>query len=285
MPKRITFLAFLVAGLGVAVGAVPATGAAATAVPRATSNVALKATSFRLRHDPLVSSNWAGYVVGDESGSTSFTRVAARWVQPAATCTSSGPSFSAFWVGLGGFADTSQALEQIGTEADCTASGRPTYAMWYELVPAPSVRIKLKVFPGNVLAAYVKVSGTKVTLQIKNLSRKTTFTKTLRMAAPDLSSAEWIAEAPSTCASSGQCVQLPLSNFGSLSFSRASVTGNGHIGTISDPAWSQTAVELVSEADVTFVDSSGRPSTTGALPSDLSPDGSAFRIDWQAAIS
>jgi Peptidase A4 family len=64
--------------------------------------------------------------------------------------------------------------------------------MWYELLPAASVPIKLKVFPGNAITASVKVNGTKVTLQIKNLTRKTTFTKTLRMSAPDLSSAEWV---------------------------------------------------------------------------------------------
>jgi hypothetical protein len=283
VPTRIPRLALLVAALCTAVGATAATSdAATTTAPRATWSIALKASSLRLRHDPLVSSNWAGYVVGDETGSTSFTRVAARWVQPATTCTSSERSFSAFWVGLGGFDDTSQALEQIGTEADCSPGGDATYAMWYELVPAPSVRIKLKVFPGNVLAAYVSVSGTKVTLQIKNLSRKTTFKRTLRMASPDVSSAEWIAEAPSACASNGRCFQLPLSNFGSLSFTRASVTGNGHTGTIIDASWTNTMVKLVSQPDVPFVDQS---SPTGALPSELSPDGTAFRIDWQAAIS
>jgi hypothetical protein len=99
-------------------------------------------------------------------------------------------TYSGFWVGLGGFSETSQALEQIGTEANCSASGKPRYAMWYELVPAASVPIKLKVFPGNAIAASVNVNGTKVTLQIRNLTRKTKFTKTVRMSAPDLTSAE-----------------------------------------------------------------------------------------------
>jgi Peptidase A4 family len=153
--------------------------------------------------------------------------------------------------------------------------------MWYELLPAASVPIKLKVFPGNAVTASVKVNGTKVTLQIKNLSRKTTFTKTLRMSAPDLSSAEWVAEAPSACNSAGRCIELPLSNFGSLSFTRASTTADAHTGAIADPGWTATMIQLVANADSPFI-SNGQTST-GAFPSALSTDGTSFRIDWQAA--
>jgi Peptidase A4 family len=71
--------------------------------------------------------------------------------------------------------------------------------MWYELVPAASVRVKYKVFPGNVVTASVKVNGSQVSLQIRNLTRRTKFTKELRVTATDVSSAEWIAEAPSSC--------------------------------------------------------------------------------------
>jgi hypothetical protein len=153
--------------------------------------------------------------------------------------------------------------------------------MWYELLPAASVPIKLKVFPGNAITASVKVNGTKVTLQIKNLTRKTTFTKTLRMSAPDLSSAEWVAEAPSACTSAGRCVQLPLSNFGSLVFTRASTTANTHMGTISDAAWTATPIQLVSDMDLPFI--SNGQSSSSAVPTALSADGTSFRIDWQAA--
>ncbi len=58
------------------------------------------------------------------------------------------------------------------------------------------------------------VSGTQVTVTLKNLTRKTSFTKRLAMSAPDVSSAEWIAEAPSACFSSGACRTLPLADFG-----------------------------------------------------------------------
>ena len=68
-----------------------------------------------------VSSNWAGYAVTG----TSFKTVSGTWVQPTANCSSSTAetTASAFWVGLGGDSDTSSALEQAGTEADCLANG------------------------------------------------------------------------------------------------------------------------------------------------------------------
>src|SRR5437868_4540158 len=93
------------------------------------------------------SSNWAGYAVNTSDGSTSFASASGSWVQPTADCSSGSPGYAAFWVGLGGFADASQALEQIGTEADCSASGGAVYSAWYELVPASSVRLKLTILP------------------------------------------------------------------------------------------------------------------------------------------
>jgi hypothetical protein len=277
MPLRLLLVASTTLSAALAA---TATASGATVSGRTVSDPTPNPTA--VRHDTQVSSNWAGYVVSgpDPTMPTSFTSVSARWREPAATCTGLRPTYSAFWVGLGGVADTSQALEQIGTEADCTAGGKARYAMWYELLPAASVRIKLKVFPRNAVTASVKVKSSNVTLQIKNLTRKTTFTKTVQMAAPDLSSAEWVAEAPSACSASGRCVELPLSNFGSLSFTRASTTANEHTGTISDPAWTPTGIQLVSEADVSFVSNVQTPS--GAVPSALSADGASFRIDWQA---
>ena len=48
-----------------------------------------------------------------------------------------------------------------------------------------------------------------VLVQVKNRSRKTSFTKSLTLENPDLSSAEWVAEAPSAC-NGYRCVALPL---------------------------------------------------------------------------
>jgi hypothetical protein len=220
-------------------------------------------------------SNWAGYALTATDGSSPFTNVGARWIQPAARCTVGSPTSSAFWVGLGGFTETSQALEQIGTEADCSAAGKPSYSMWYELLPAPSVPIRRKVFPGNVIAASVTVDRTDVHLLIRNLTRRTRFERTVNMPAPDLSSAEWIAEAPSVCRTPAHCVLLPLTNFGTVSFTRAMVTGGGQTGTIANPAWSATALEQIGAVR-------GGSALTGAFPSPLAADGASFSVGWEA---
>ena len=272
--------------------AATATQSAAASSGRTATNNAIELES--LGHAIASSSNWAGYAVTPldatistipptppaPTTATSFTSVSSSWVQPKASCTKSKATYAAFWVGLGGFSPTSQALEQIGTQATCTTAGKATYSMWYELVPAASVPIRFKVFPGNAFTASVKVNGTQVTLEIRNLTRKTNFTKTLFMAEPDLSSAEWIAEAPTGCNAS-RCVQLPLAKFSKLTFTKASATtSDGHTGTISDVSWSPTVINLESSAsDALATD------TSGALPSPLSTNGESFAIVWQQAIS
>jgi len=251
--------------------------AAALAVPVAQANAA---TTEIVQS---TSSNWAGYAVSssDPAAPVSYTSVSGSWVQPAATCAAGSPAYSAFWVGLGGLADESQALEQIGTESNCTADGRATYAVWYELVPASSVPVKLKLFAGNRVSASVTVSGTQVTVTLKNLTRKTSFTKRLAMSAPDVSSAEWIAEAPSACFSSGACQTLPLADFGTVAYGAAKATAAGHTGTISDPAWGATAIALQGTPTGAFGRRFGQMvATAGATPGDLSADGTSFSVAW-----
>jgi Peptidase A4 family len=247
------------------------------------------AQAAELRYDvaSAVSSNWAGYAVSaaDAASPVSFSSVSGAWKQPVATCTAGSPSYSAFWVGLGGFADDSQALEQIGTESNCSADGTATYGVWYELVPAASVPVKLVVRPGDTFAANVAVSGQTVTLSIKNVTRKKSFTKKLTMSAPDASSAEWIAEAPSACTSYGDCRALPLANFGTVTFASARATAAGHTGAITDGAWSATAVSLTGGS---FGGFPGRRfaamATAGdATPSALSSTGGSFSVSWSEA--
>jgi hypothetical protein len=237
-----------------------------------------------------VSSNWAGYVASGTDASTglpaAFSTVSGAWVEPKANCasvSSTGPTSSAFWVGLGGNATSSNSLEQTGTEADCSSTGA-SYFAWYELVPAGSVKLGLKVNPGNKISASVTVTGSHVSILMRNLSQGTTVSKTLAMADPDTSSAEWIAEAPSVCGDSySRCSEQSLTNFGTVTFSSASTESGGHTGSITDPSWSSAPIELQSGGSGGFF-GAGRfapeQSVAEALPSTLSQGGSAFSITW-----
>jgi hypothetical protein len=229
-----------------------------------------------------VSSNWSGYTLQDMSGLglLQFTSVTGTWRVPVTTCDSGTTSSAAFWVGLGGSSDTATGLEQTGTGADCS-NGTPKYYAWYEILPASSVTVPLVVKPGDTITTSVNVKDTTVLVQIKNRTRKTSFTKAVTVAAPDLSSAEWIAEAPSACSSVGRCQVLPLANFGNVTFTRAATIATAHPGTINDPTWENTAISLVPDGGLPSFAGRGA-STAGATPGALSADGRSFGVSWLA---
>jgi Peptidase A4 family len=203
--------------LGVAIVGVIATAVALSAAGGKAANV---------RHAPnhkitnSTSTNWSGYAV---TGSR-FTSVSASWTEPTATC--SGTAYSSFWVGLDG--DTSNTVEQTGTDADCSGS-TPQYYAWYEMYPKFPVNLRGTVRPGDHLSASVTTDGRGgFTLTISDTTQGWTNTTNARLKSAKLASAEVIAEAPS---SSGGV--LPLANFGTVSFSNA--TANGALLTSSTP--------------------------------------------------
>ena len=236
-----------------------------------------------------VSSNWSGYAVTG----TTYKSVSGSWVEPTADCTTATTSTtaSAFWVGLGGDSTTSNALEQTGTEADCTANGTAHYWAWYELVPKASVRLGLAVKAGDRIAANVKVSGSKVTVMLADETSGKSFEKTLTMASPDTTSAEWIAEAPAAVTPGGEEI-LPLTDFGTVRFTRATATStSGHTGSVSDNAWSATRIVLESSSGGgpgpgpfgQFArDDSG---ATEAIPTALAANGRSFGVRWSQATA
>ncbi len=230
--------------------------------------------------DATQSSNWAGYAA--HSSQVRFTHVFGAWRQPSAVCTPGTPTYSSQWVGLGGYAVNSRALEQIGSELDCSASGKPVSTVWYELVPAPSQSIRMTIAPGDQLTAAVTVAGHLVRLRLSDLTRQTSFVRTVDVHQIDVSSADWIVEAPSACTSPGSCRQLALADFGTTAMTRASTqTSTGHRAGISDPLWRTTAIVL-SSTGRRFV-GSGVNTGADAAPSDLVFGGSAFAVTYARA--
>jgi hypothetical protein len=258
----------------------------AAAISLAAAAVLASSASAASATDAQMSSNWAGYAA---TGSQ-FSKVSGSWVQPSAGCDSGGGD-AAFWVGIGGATGESNALEQTGTEVDCS-NGSPAYSAWYELVPAAPVTIDLPVKPGDRISATVGVDGDQVSIAMTNQTTGKSFNKTLQMDNPDTSSAEWIAEAPSACQGSadGECQTLPLADFGSVSFSGATATGGGQTGTAAD--WNATPMQLSPSASGALGggqfgpgmgDGSGSDAASaGAVPSELSGDGGAFSVAWSA---
>jgi hypothetical protein len=229
---------------------------------------------------PLVSSNWSGYAARATSRAIPFQSVAGEWRQPAASCRRGRESYVGVWVGLGGYAESSRALEQVGTDSDCTRNGQAVYATWYELVPAQPVQIRLVIHAGDVVAASVTVRRHDVTLRIRDLTTGARFSALRRTRFIDISSAEWIVEAPSTCLGGSSCATLPLTDFGTTTFTAATATAGGRTAEAAGPGWSTAALELRQTARGGFPASrAAAGAVVTAVPSPLSAGGS-FSVAW-----
>jgi peptidase A4-like protein len=169
------------------------------------------------------SQNWSGY---DLIGPGPYESVSASWTQPAVNCAKTRNGYAAFWTGIDGA--TSETVEQTGTEGDC-AAGKATYGAWYEMYPKGSVRIAEPVLPGDQVSASVTYLGkalfgliSQFSLVLSDSTQGWTHTVDAWIRTPKLASAEAIAEAPS----SDILGELPLSDFGTSSFSSFSANGS-----------------------------------------------------------
>jgi hypothetical protein len=229
----------------------------------------------------VASSNWSGYAV--HRTGLKFRRVSGSWTQPRATCPSHERTYSSFWVGVGGFSTSAKGLEQIGSELDCNAAGQQRSAVWYELVPAPSRHITMTVKPGDRLNASVTVVGNRVSFRLVDATRGETFSKQLSTRSIDLTSADWITEAPSTCDGFGSCQTLPLTDYGSAHFTKTRAeTIAGHSGAITNSAWDTTRLVL-SQSSSSLASLDTRRTST---PTSLQESGNAFVVHYgQSSIA
>ena len=223
-------------------------------------------------HTSASSTNWAGYAVTGSKGSV--TDVRGSWVQPTVTCSGTSTQYSSFWVGIDGY--NSNSVEQTGTDSDCH-SGVAKYYAWFEFYPKPSHLIStLTVKPGDTLSAEVSFSASKFTAKITDVTTSKSFSISAAVSHAARSSAEWIAEAPS---STGGI--LPLANFGTVNFgfdttnvtatNDATVSGTtGNIGSFT----TAVSINMIEQSNA---------SVTKAATSALSTDGTSFSVTWKAA--
>ena len=226
----------------------------------------------RLHNGSSNSTNWSGYAVTGPSGSVSDAK--GSWVVPAiqGTCTSTN-QYSSFWVGIDGF--SSGTVEQTGTDSDCQ-NGVPTYYAWYEFYPHPSFLISgLNIQPGNHISAETSFNGRSFVVTITDTTTGQSFSTSSKVRSAQRSSAEWIAEAPS---SSGGI--LPLADFGTVLYgtdntsvaSTCYATISGTTGPIGSFGSSVQSISMVSGSGA-----------IKAQPSSLSSDGTSFSVTWQSA--
>ena len=166
--------------------------------------VASSASAATTNEQSAVSANWSGYGRRVRRATQTSSSRASLGAGPSRPPTAApAKATPPYWVGLGGSGQGSQHLEQVGTESDCSGTGAASHYAWWEIVPAAPVRVDVTISPGDHVSAKVTVSGTNVTMSLTDNTTGQSATKTAQMSDPDLSSAEWIAEAPSQCDGSG----------------------------------------------------------------------------------
>ncbi len=98
----------------------------------------------------------------------------------------------------------------------------------------------------------------------------------------DVSSAEWIVEAPSNCGRT--CQTLPLADFGKAAFASAGAqTTAGQWGSIANPSWATTEIRLSPTGAHSALARPGQRGPGAAEPSALGGGGSSFTVFYGAA--
>jgi len=177
-------------------------------------NIQTSAPRIKIREG--TSTNWSGYasVSNINKPANNFvTDVKGSWTVPTLTCGSSA-TYSAIWVGIDGY--TSNTVEQLGTEQDCSGGTQQNY-VWYEMYPKNSYNVSnFPIYPGDVMTAEVKYTGSgKFQLSITDTTHPNSFSQPFTSKSAKISSAEWVMEAPWWGG------VLPLANFGTVTFTNA----------------------------------------------------------------
>jgi hypothetical protein len=205
----------------------------------------------------------------------SVSDVKGSWKVPAivGSCPTAS-QYSSFWVGIDGF--SSNTVEQIGTDSDCQR-GSAVYYAWYEFYPSPSYTISAFAVKANdVISAEVKYSSGSFTVSIRDVTSGKSYSTSATVRSAQRSSAEWIAEAPSS--SRGV---LSLADFGTILFGydNTAVTATCY-ATV---AGATKAIGSFGSATqmITMVTSSGK--VVKAVPLSLSSDGTSFSVAWKSS--
>ena len=216
------------------------------------------------------SNNWSGYNQGTlEQGSTLFHSITAQWTVPTASQHTSGQAeYSSDWIGIGGgcvdanCALTDPTLIQTGTEQDVSSNGTPSYSVWWEVIPAPSLTItSMTIHPGDRMSASIAelVPFSDVwTITIKDVTDGQSYSNTVPYPSTH-TTAEWIQETPLILGTGAGFAAQP--NLTTPAFDLATTNG--------------APAKLKSSEEIQLVDSSGNVIGT---PSSPDPDTDGFNV-------
>jgi hypothetical protein len=181
------------------------------------------------------STNWFGYNRGalQPGAAKQYHSVTGDWTVPAASQHSADRAeYSSTWIGIGGgcidstCAVVDPTLIQTGTEQDVDRNGNPSYFAWWELIPAPGLRIsRVSVHPGDQMHAKIAeilFPGSELwRITLQNRTTGETFTKTVPYTSTH-TTVEWIEETPLVI---GLTLLAPLPDLTDTAFDNATANG------------------------------------------------------------
>jgi hypothetical protein len=173
--------------------------------------------------------------------------VRATFFVPYLNCALTPGTFSADWVGFGGFVGTSVSVQQDGIEADCTATGRASYFAWFQMYPRGRGRSKIRIKGGDSVTASVFYDAAHRTFVLAVTDNTTGGHFSVRRACPHgvtcpARSAEIISSTP-TKGTGAHLVVKPLADYGAVSFTDVAVTNlAGMRGGLRSPHWTATRI-------------------------------------------
>jgi hypothetical protein len=179
----------------------------------------------------LISSDWSGYDAASNLNypQPSVTSVNGSWTVPTVNV-STGDSYSAAWIGIGGQFQSDLTLIQAGTEQD-SLSGQAVYSAWYELLNHNVVTIgSLSVVPGARITASISLldpTTSRWSIEIHDATNGQSFQRNVTYDSSMLS-AEWIVERPTIGIS-----HVTLADFGQVTFTGCTATIGSKVGTVS----------------------------------------------------
>jgi hypothetical protein len=189
-----------------------------------------------------ITSNWAGYA----ASSGTYSGVSGSWTVPSVSSSGS-TSADATWIGIGGV--STDDLIQVGTQDVVTASGQNETSAFYELLPDSSITIPdVTISAGDSVSASLVNNGSdQWTIILKDSTNGQSYSTTVNYASSE-NSAEWIEEDPSDGES-----QIPLDDFGTVSFTNGSSIDNGTSASISASGASAVTMDNESEQSLASV--------------------------------
>lgn len=159
-------------------------------------------------------------------------------------------------------------MEQIGTDSNCIL-GQGEYWAWWQMYPrgpqvigTPTLSANYAVYPGDLMKASVTFTGTQgqYKLSIEDDTQGWIYVTTQFYPNANGGTAECIEEQPAAAG-------LPLTNFGTVTFTQCNVTGSNGV----TPIWDHPNMAV----------SINSGSTQKATVSGLSDDGMNFTVTWQ----